>query len=385
MKIAYLGKIQLSDVDLSYLHEAQKLSEITYFMEVNPRFKQGPAYNIKQIYPKSGIFKAIDIYPEIKHLQGFINIDKFYVVNTCGKYWMFKSFWTYFLLLKFLLKQKFDIIHLVWPPNIYEFIIYVLRHKMLLTVHDPFPHTNLNTFIVKLRRNVAFWLIPHFIILNKAQRQDFLDFYGLPSQRVFNSRLSCYTYLRKIGTSKNYNVNGRYILFAGKISPYKGLDYLLPAMEYVHLSCPDCRIIIAGGGEFFFDISHYQTLDYIEIRNRFIPDTEMVTLIQNCAFMVCPYTDATQSGVVMSAFAFNKPVIATNVGGLPEMVKHKRYGLIIKKKDIKALAENITTLWTNQSLVETFSYYIKEDYNTGNLSWKRIAEDLYKDYSTITQ
>lgn len=380
MKIAYLGKIQLSDVDLSYLHEAQQQADITYIMEVCPRFLKGPAFDIAKIYPKSGIFKATDAYPEFHRYADFIDVSKFYVVNTCGRLWQLKSFWTHFLLLLFLVKQKFDVIHLVWPPNVYEFIVYVLRSRMILTVHDPFPHTGLDTFIVRLRRWVAFRLIPRFIILNKAQRQDFLDFYGLSGQRVFSSRLSSYTYLRIIGSSPNYNVNGRYILFAGKISPYKGLDYLLPAMEYVHQSCPDCHIIIAGGGKFFFDISHYQTLDYIEIRNRFIPDAEMVTLIQNCAFMVCPYTDATQSGVVMSAFAFNKPVIATNVGGLPEMVKHRQYGLIIKEKDIDALAENITALWKNPSLIETFSNNIKEDYNTGDLSWKRIAEDLINIY-----
>ena len=61
MKIAYLGKIQLSDTDLPYLHEAQQLADITYILEVNPRFLTGPAFNIQEIYPKSGLFKATDI------------------------------------------------------------------------------------------------------------------------------------------------------------------------------------------------------------------------------------------------------------------------------------------------------------------------------------
>ena len=116
--------------------------------------------------------------------------------------------------------------------------------------------------------------------------------------------------------------------------PYKGLDYLLPAMQHVHQQCPDCKLIVAGGGTFHFDITPYHTLSYIDVRNRFIPDSELVALIQHAAFMVCPYTDATQSGVIMSAYAFEKPVIATNVGGLPEMVSHQHYGLIIKERDI---------------------------------------------------
>ena len=382
MNIAYLGKIQLSDVDLSYLHEAQKLADITYIMEICPRFLKGPAFNIERVYNKSGIFKAVDIYPDFRRYAEFIDINKFYVVNTCGRLWQLKSFWTHFLLLLFLIRHRFNIIHLVWPPNIYEFTIYVLRHKMIRTVHDPFPHSGLDTFIVRLRRRFAFWFIPRFIILNKTQRKDFLDFYHLPEQRVINSQLSCYTYLRTIDTSHCDRLFGRYILFAGKISPYKGLDYLLPAMKKVHHVCPDCRLVVAGGGKYHFDISQYQALDYIDIRNRFIPDEELVTLIKHCAFMVCPYTDATQSGVIMSAFAFNKPVIATNVGGLPEMVLHERYGLIIKEKDIDAQAESIIKLWQNPDKVNQYSEEIKHSYNNGELSWGKITANMIKIYKS---
>ena len=92
--------------------------------------------------------------------------------------------------------------------------------------------------------------------------------------------------------------------------------------------------------------------------------------------MVCPYTDATQSGVIMSSFAFNKPVIATNVGGLPEMVKHEHYGIIIPEKDSNTLAENIIMLWKHPEKLKKYSDNIKQDYNTGFQSWKQIAEDL---------
>lgn len=386
MKIAYLGKIQLSDVDLSYLHEAERLFDITYIMEVNPRFLKGPAFNIVHLYHRSGVFKAIEIYPEFKRLDGFINTEKFYVVNTCGRLWQLKSIWTHILLLFFLIKQKFDVIHLVWPPNIYEFALYFLRHKMVLTVHDPFPHSGLDTWIVRLRRKVAFYLIPYFIILNKKQRKDFLLSYQLSEDRVINSKLSCYTYLQT--TEPDYSEvpqKGSYILFAGKISPYKGIDYLLPAMEKVHQQCPNCRLVVAGSGKYHFDISKYKLLNYIDIRNRFIPNNEMVALIQNCAFMVCPYTDATQSGVVMSAFAFNKPVIATNVGGLPEMVKHQQYGLIIKERDTNAIAENIIMLWKHQDTINTFSDNIRKDYSSGELSWKTITEKILSIYINLAQ
>lgn len=381
MKIAYIGKIQLSDADLSYLNSAQKLSDITYIMEVTPRFMKGPAYNIGKIYPHSGVFKATEAYPEFEKYSRIIDVDKFYVVNTCGKFWQPKAFWTNFLLLLFLIRNKFDVIHLTWPANVYEFIIYMLKRKIILTVHDPFPHTGLDTRIVRLRRKVAFRCVPHFIILNKAQREKFLSFYHLPSSAVIDSRLSCYTYLNMVEQDMTTVPEQKYILFAGKISKYKGVEYLLEAMKKVHDTFPDIKLVVAGGGKYHFDISEYAALPYIDIRNRFIPDEELVALMNKTQFMVCPYTDATQSGVIMSSFTFGTPVIATRVGGLPEMLGNGKYGMLVKEKDTDALYQGICSLLSDEEQLADYRKEIAKDYTSdGYLSWKTIAEELRESY-----
>ena len=381
MKIAYIGKIQLSDADLSYLNSAQKLSDITYIMEVTPRFMKGPAYNIGKIYPHSGVFKATEAYPEFEKYSRIIDVDKFYVVNTCGKFWQLKAFWTNFLLLLFLIRNKFDVIHLTWPANVYEFIIYMLKRKIILTVHDPFPHTGLDTRIVRLRRKVAFRCVPHFIILNKAQREKFLSFYHLPSSAVIDSRLSCYTYLNMVEQDMTTVPEQKYILFAGKISKYKGVEYLLEAMKKVHDTFPDIKLVVAGGGKYHFDISEYAALPYIDIRNHFIPDEELVALMNKTQFMVCPYTDATQSGVIMSSFTFGTPVIATRVGGLPEMLGNGKYGMLVKEKDTDALYQGICSLLSDEEQLADYRKEIAKDYTSdGYLSWKTIAEELRESY-----
>lgn len=381
MKIAYIGKIQLSDADLSYLNSAQKLSDITYIMEVTPRFMKGPAYNIGKIYPHSGVFKATEAYPEFEKYSRIIDVDKFYVVNTCGKFWQLKAFWTNFLLLLFLIRNKFDVIHLTWPANVYEFIIYMLKRKIILTVHDPFPHTGLDTRIVRLRRKVAFRCVPHFIILNKAQREKFLSFYHLPSSAVIDSRLSCYTYLNMVEQDMTTVPEQKYILFAGKISKYKGVEYLLEAMKKVHDTFPDIKLVVAGGGKYHFDISEYAALPYIDIRNRFISDEELVALMNKTQFMVCPYTDATQSGVIMSSFTFGTPVIATRVGGLPEMLGNGKYGMLVKEKDTDALYLGICSLLSDEEQLADYRKEIAKDYTSdGYLSWKTIAEELRESY-----
>lgn len=380
-KIAYLGKIQLSDTDLSYLNAAQKLSDITYIMEVNPRFTKGPAFCIDKIYPHSGIFKAVDIYPEFLKYADFVDMDKFYVVNTSGRLWLLKAFWTNFLLLIFLIRQGFSKIHLAWSPNIYELSLYFLRSKMVLTVHDPFPHTGLDTKIVRFRRKLAFSLIPQFVILNKAQRQQFLDFYKLDGKRVIDSQLSAYTFLHVEDVnakSPHPSPSESFILFSGKISKYKGLDYLLPAMKRVHDKHPNVKLVVAGKGDFHFDTSEYQKLNYIEFRHYFVSQEELIDLIRNSMFIVCPYTDATQSGVVMSAFAFDKPAIVTNVGGLPEMVDNGRYGLIVDKKSVDDLADGINRLLDDNGLLNSLVTNISNDYSRGKYSWMEISQDLKK-------
>lgn len=382
-KIAYLGKNELTDVDLSYLHSAQKLSDITYILEINPRLKNGPAIIFPEVAPRTGVFKALELYPQLKSFDGFIDLDKFYVVNSYGRLWFLRSLLAYTSLLFFLIRQKFSLIHLVWPPQLYEFPVYFLRKRMMMTVHDPFPHEDEShdTLIVRLRRWFAFHLIPKFIILNKAQREKFLDLYQLKGENVYDSKLGSYDYMQTLHTVSHTPSEQGYILFVGKISQYKGVEYLLEAMEQVHEQFPQQKLIVAGGGKFHFDIEPYKQKDNIEFRNRFIHNDELATLIRNSAFLVCPYTNATQSGVIMSAYAFCKPVIATTVGGLPEMLGNGELGPLVPPKDSEALAKAMCKLLGDKESQKNYSENISLVYREGELSWKEIARklsDIYK-------
>ena len=385
MKIAYIGKIQLADTDLSYLNAAQIVSDITYFMEVTPRYLKGPAFNISKIYPHCGLFKAVEIYPEFAKYSNFIDINKFYVLNTCGKLWQLKAIWTNLMFLLYLIKNKFSVIHLTWPANIYELFIYILGRKTILTVHDPFPHSGLDTKIVRLRRKLAFKYCKYFILLNKAQKAEFIKYYNIDPNRVIISHLSCCNFLKVSNKDCIQTEDKRYILFSGKISQYKGLNYLLPAMVKVHEKIPNVTLIIAGSGKFNFDISPYKDLPYISIINRYITDEELVSLIKGSQFIVCPYTDATQSGVIMSAYAFDTPVIATNVGGLPEMLANGALGLIIKERSVDALVQCICSLLLDDKKLEEYRKNIHDRYTSnGILSWTTIATEIKKAYEKIS-
>jgi glycosyltransferase involved in cell wall biosynthesis len=85
----------------------------------------------------------------------------------------------------------------------------------------------------------------------------------------------------------------------------------------------------------------------------------------------------------MSAYAFNKPCVATEVGGLPEMVVHEQMGLIVPPKDVQALADAICELLDDNTLQTKFSSNIEKEYSTGMLSWKYIVNQYERMYNSV--
>ena len=371
IRIAYYSHICFSDVDLSYLSSLRKVpdAEVYYFIPViNGRSLKSAAISIDEQYKKNGVFNA-SVYPGISKYSDIIDIDKTFVVNVYGGY--FRRLLVFFQLLLKLLKLKIDVLHITDFYEYYEFILYLLKKKTVLTVHDPLPHSNVTYRSDSFYRKKAFKNFKNFIILNKAQREEFVKYYRLEKCNVYNSSLGPYTYLKRYDDlCVKYKP---YILYFGRITSYKGLDYLLPAMLKVHEKNESINLIVAGRGDFGFDISDYKKLSYIHFLNDFIPDNELVGLIKGSEFVVCPYTDATQSGVVMSSYTFNKVVVATRTGGLPEMLEDGRLGPLISPKSTHDIFQAILTLLDEPSKIKQYETAICEKYS-GQKSWGSIVD-----------
>ena len=85
----------------------------------------------------------------------------------------------------------------------------------------------------------------------------------------------------------------------------------------------------------------------------------------------------------MSAFAFNKPVIATNVGGLKEMVIDGRYGRIIEPANVDALVSAILEIYDNRDILVNWRNNIMNDYEKGINSWNCISDDFVRDIQFV--
>ncbi|WP_298301374.1 glycosyltransferase [Hydrotalea sp.] len=163
------------------------------------------------------------------------------------------------------------------------------------------------------------------------------------------------------------------ILFFGFIRAYKGLDWLLQAMNEPEIQQANIKLLIAG--EFYEDRQKYDALiqnlalqSQLYLRTDFIPDSEVKYYLSAADFVIQPYKNATQSGVTPLAYHFEIPMLVTNVGGLPDLVPHLKAG-IITEPNPEAIAQGIIQLYT---LGE--SYFLpqlreeKKKYSWANLS-----------------
>lgn len=381
MKVAYISTPHLADCDIPLIGELQKKINLFYFLKVSESTKRLTLIKIESLNKRGGVYPASD-FPELAYLANAIDLSKTYIVNLPGKHdWSISNLLTIFRMVCVILHKKINIVHLTWPPRYGEFFTYFLRKRIVITMHDPLPHSSEDTWLNRLHRDVCFRLLNDFILLNETQKEDFIKTYHMGAKRVVLSHLSAYTNLQNIKPQKPDVSN--YVLFFGGISSHKGIEYLCEAMDKVCKKHPDVKLVVAGKGKIYFDLNQYAIYSngHLVLLNRYLDDTELVGLIRSSLFVVCPYVDATQSGVIMSAFALNKPVIATNVGALPSMVKNGLYGTIVPPRDVTSLATAINTLIEDPQKIEAMTENIKHDYSKGKYSWNAIAQGITDIYT----
>lgn len=380
MKILYFSTPAFADCDFPLIKALNNSGvDVTYVISMGPYNRKSTLFSIENIKPTFGLIKATE-YAELKIYESYMNMDKVYILNDPkGKSSSFATFKLVKDFVRFIKKEKFDVLHTDTFFEMHHAWLY-LAGEWILTVHDPFPHT---CHITK-RKTLFYWvgmkLAKKFILLNKKQRNSFCKYYKVNKNRVYQNRLGVYDIIRlflpdKISEKKNN------VLFFGNISPYKGVEYLCKAMIEVRKQIPDATLTIAGCGKFYFDIEPYKNFDWIDIRNHFIELSELAGLIKSCSITICPYTEATQSGVIMTSYSLCKPVVATRVGGLTEMVEDGKTGVLVDPKDVTDLTKGILKILRNPQRLNHMSNYIEELFFKGEYSWNTIAngyKEIYK-------
>lgn len=107
-------------------------------------------------------------------------------------------------------------------------------------------------------------------------------------------------------------------------------------------------------------------------------------MLSGSAVMVCPYVDATQSAVVLTAYGFDLPVIATRVGAMPEYIVEGKTGILVEPSDPAALAEAIISLLRDHPRRCAMRNAIR-DMKRNALSWESAAQSAMAIYRSLLQ
>ncbi len=202
-----------------------------------------------------------------------------------------------------------------------------------------------------------------------------------PIYNIFGEIVSKDSARKKLGIELNEKV----ILFFGFIRAYKGLDLLFDAMADTRLKDLNVKLIVAG--EFYEDQKKYfDQIDRLDIRERvlfhtaYIPKEEVKYYFCASDMVVQPYRDATQSGITQIAYHFEKPMLVTNVGGLPEIVSDGLIGYVTET-NAKSIADGIFEFYSLNKEVE-FSRNVKSEKE--RFTWATFIRGIKKLYESIS-
>lgn len=382
MKVIYYSHNFFTDADFPLIKALRDHHiDVSYYVPLPLRFRQCVLFRLNKPILRLGIVKASEM-PELQIYKDFIDLEKLYFIM--GYHRFFPLYWIIWLRVLWMMKkEKADVVHITWIfSNIYERFLFKFRlGKMnVMTIHDPFSHSGLKKKNrEETQRLRTFKWADRFVILNNKFIDSFSDYYNIPHDNIYISKLGPIDELKYI-TPTPTSIEGDYILFFGFISPYKGLEYLLEAMNVVKRQHPNLKVVIAGGGAFYFDASPYQSEQFVWL-HRFVGISELVSLLNKSKFVVCPYKDATQSGVVQMAFTMGVPVLASDVGALSETIENNVTGLFVPPCDPIALAEKICFLYSNENILNQMRGNINTSWREKQ-NWDDIVNDYLKVYNS---
>ncbi len=259
------------------------------------------------------------------------------------------------------------------------------KRKILFICHNVFPHERF-PFDRKLTRMVL-KRGDAFIVQSGKDAEDLTSI--LPGARFEQAVHPTYNAFKFENMSKEkarqlllIPMEEKVLLFFGFVREYKGLKYLIHALPRIRKECENIRLFVVGD---FGNVQNREAYEKIMEENRvkdvvtvcdgYIPDRGIEKYFAACDLVVLPYVSATQSGIVQIAYGFEKPVVVTNVGGLPDVVENGKTGYVVEPENPDAFADAVVRYFVEDKEEEFGENVKKEAYR---FDWERMVETVQR-------
>ena len=223
--------------------------------------------------------------------------------------------------------------------------------KTYQVVHEVIPHEgDSQVKMVNLMNKAVVKFADTIVLRNKTYIQDMIDRYGISADRVK------YLELWRRYPAYTTPVHSGRVLFFGRINPYKGADNLL---EIVRL-CPNIQFDVVGlvYSQMQGIVDQLAKEKNVMVNNNYVTDAEMREAFVNCDWVIVPYNSASQSGIIIDAYKYSRPVIAFAVCAIPEQVDDGKSGYLVEAGDNKKFADKLKeAMKLNAEEYDTMSSY----------------------------
>lgn len=251
--------------------------------------------------------------------------------------------------------------------------------RILFLCHNVVPHET--SPVDRLLSRIAFGVSDLFLVQSEEDRDNLVRIEKRALVAVNPHPI--YDFFRKGGIGKDEARrtigagNERLILFFGYIRPYKGLAFLLEAMPAIVERTGASLLVV---GEFYEPRDRYDELvrrvgveRSVRFIDRYVGNEEVEAFFTASDLVVLPYVSATQSGIVQIAIAFDRPVVVTDVGGLPEVVSPGRTGFVVPPSDAGAISEAVVEFFEGGWAAKMEPHFAEE---RERFSWARLVSTI---------
>jgi len=234
---------------------------------------------------------------------------------------------------------------------------------------------------------------PDIVICHSKNEQELLSNFSLPEEKIrivpagidFNrfQTVPSPDYFRDF-----YNITGRIVLFVGRLASNKGLEHLMDAMPQIISQFKDTKLVLIGEDEGERKMLE-ERAEKLGIKNRvvfpgYITDDELFkSAYSACDVFVLPSEYEAFGLVLLEAMACEKPCVATNVGGVPEVIEKGKTGVLVEYGKSDQLANAIIDLLGDDSKRKNMGRAGRERVKV-NFIWPKIVDKLEEIYKEIT-
>ncbi len=314
----------------------------------------------------------------------------------------------YARLFRYTATSKPKIFHILWNNKfeLFDRTLLMLYYRLLgkwvvLTVHNvnAGKRDSKDTRLNRLTLRIQYRLTHHIFVHTDKMKRELIEEFGVRGARVTvipfginnavpNTSLTPADAKQRMGLREDE----RAILFFGRITPYKGLQYLTAAFRQLLGQRQNYRLIIAGNPyrcEEYWRAIRDEIREYVQsgqvlLKANFIPDEETEIYFKAADVVVLPYRDIYQSGVLFLGHSFGLPVVAADVGSLKDEIVEGETGFVFRPEDPIDL-ERVIEQYFASDLYTDLSNRRQEirDYATERHSWDVVGQRIMSVYAGL--